>query len=79
MPNINITMRRVADNEVKAASPSLGFAKHDASIKDGVRYLRQSTGMTIVALPGVARWTATGVQEEHIEAARMRHGRLNVV
>jgi hypothetical protein len=35
--------------------------------------------MTIVALPDVARWTATGVQEEHIEAARMRHGRLNVL
>jgi len=63
---------------MKAASPSLGFAKH-ASIKDGVRYLRQSTGMTIVALPDVARWTATGVQEEHVEAARMRRGRLDVL
>jgi hypothetical protein len=35
--------------------------------------------MTIVALPDGARRTATGVQEQHIEAAGMRHGRLNVL
>ncbi len=35
--------------------------------------------MMIVALPDAAGWTATGAQEQLIEAAGMRHGRLNML
>ena len=57
----------------RAATPRRGIA---GTVTPGIT---TDSGVMIVALPDAVRWTAAGAQEQLIEVAGMRHGRLNVL